>query len=298
MPHDPTSALPEPAGEAAHPEVALTATQRAILEALCRPCRGESRYATPATNGEIAKEVFLSVDAVKAHLRALYRKFGVGPLPHNQKRARLVELVLESGVLTGERPAAPERAARSGDGPTPPAAPTGGGNRRWRLPLLAALLVAAVALAAVALIDGGSAEEGPSRAEYSAAVRAECAAATDQLSLFRTERLNRATTAQRAQAYLFLIDGLRERVETLREPDGPMAALDRFRQGLGRAAELTGEVAQGPPPPGSRRNAIVVAELTVAAGQVQAGAVAYGLGPACSEVGDLIARSARNAAGQ
>ena len=82
------------------PRVRLTDTQRQIIVALCRSHADGSRYATPATNQEIAAEVYLSVDAVKAHLRALYRKFGVEPLPHNQKRARLVELVIEGGYLT------------------------------------------------------------------------------------------------------------------------------------------------------------------------------------------------------
>src|SRR5712671_2473818 len=82
-------------GPAIAPAVALTDTQHRILEALCRPASGGSRFSTPATNQEIAAEVFLSVDAVKAHLRTLYRKFGIEDLPHNQKRARLVELVVE-----------------------------------------------------------------------------------------------------------------------------------------------------------------------------------------------------------
>src|SRR6476659_2406316 len=90
-------------------EQRLTETQRRILPPLCRPCAEGSRYATPATNQEIAGEVYLSVDAVKAHLRALFRKFGVEDLPHNQKRARLVELVLEGGYLeTGPPPAQAE----------------------------------------------------------------------------------------------------------------------------------------------------------------------------------------------
>ncbi len=99
----------------------LTDTQRAILVALCRPRAEGNRYATPATNQEIAAEVFLSVDAVKAHLRALYRKFGVEPLPHNQKRARLVELVMEGELisLAEEDSAWPRRAAGAAALPAP-----------------------------------------------------------------------------------------------------------------------------------------------------------------------------------
>jgi pSer/pThr/pTyr-binding forkhead associated (FHA) protein len=83
------------------PGVALTETQRRVLVALCRPLR-DSAYATPATNQQIAGEVHLGVDAVKVHLRALYRKLGIGALPQNEKRARLAELAFHHG-LVGER---------------------------------------------------------------------------------------------------------------------------------------------------------------------------------------------------
>jgi predicted component of type VI protein secretion system len=78
----------------------ITDTQRAILVALCRPYREGSDFATPAANKQIAGEVFLSVDAVKSHLRALFEKFDVGDLPQNQKRVRLAELALRSGVIS------------------------------------------------------------------------------------------------------------------------------------------------------------------------------------------------------
>jgi hypothetical protein len=78
--------------------VHLSETQRKVLIALCRPV-GNSTSATPATNPQIAGEVFLSVDAVKAHLRVLFDRFGVGELPQNEKRARLVSVVLGAGVL-------------------------------------------------------------------------------------------------------------------------------------------------------------------------------------------------------
>ena len=62
-------------------------TQRQIVTALCRPYKHEDPYATPATNQQIADEVFLSVDAVKTHLRTLFQKFGIEDLPQNQKRS-------------------------------------------------------------------------------------------------------------------------------------------------------------------------------------------------------------------
>ena len=40
------------------------------------------------------------MDAVKAHLRTLFEKFEVGELPQNQKRIRLAELALRSGVIS------------------------------------------------------------------------------------------------------------------------------------------------------------------------------------------------------
>jgi pSer/pThr/pTyr-binding forkhead associated (FHA) protein len=78
----------------------LSDAQRRVLIALCRPFKEARGYVTPATNQQIADELFLSVDAVKTHLRALFSKFGIEDLPQNQKRIRLVEMALKSGVVT------------------------------------------------------------------------------------------------------------------------------------------------------------------------------------------------------
>lgn len=78
----------------------LSATQRRILVALCRPFRDSTPFATPSTNQQIAEEVHLSVDAVKAHLRTLFEKFDVEHLPQNQKRTRLVERAFLSGLVS------------------------------------------------------------------------------------------------------------------------------------------------------------------------------------------------------
>lgn len=80
--------------------VNLTDAQRRVLLALCRPFKEASGYVTPATNPQIAAELFLSADAVKTHLRALFGKFGIEDLPQNQKRVRLVELALKTGIVT------------------------------------------------------------------------------------------------------------------------------------------------------------------------------------------------------
>jgi hypothetical protein len=78
----------------------ITDAQRRVLVALCRPFREGSEFAVPATNKEIAAEVFLSVEAVKAHLRALFERFGVSDLPQNQKRLKLAENALRSGAVS------------------------------------------------------------------------------------------------------------------------------------------------------------------------------------------------------
>jgi hypothetical protein len=78
--------------------IPLSPMQHKILVALCRPLQ-ESASATPATNRQIAEEVYLTVDAVKAHLRVLFDRYGLSQLPQNEKRARLVATVLDAGVL-------------------------------------------------------------------------------------------------------------------------------------------------------------------------------------------------------
>jgi hypothetical protein len=77
----------------------LPATQRRVLVALARPYK-HGEYATPATNQQIADELYLSVDAVKAHLRSLFQRFGIEHLPQNQKRSRLVAEAFQRGIVT------------------------------------------------------------------------------------------------------------------------------------------------------------------------------------------------------
>jgi pSer/pThr/pTyr-binding forkhead associated (FHA) protein len=87
------------AGERLAPPT-LTDPQRRILLALCRPFRDGGRYAAPASNQQIADELFLSLDAVKMHLRTLFSGFELSDLPQNQKRARLAEIVLEQRIIS------------------------------------------------------------------------------------------------------------------------------------------------------------------------------------------------------
>jgi len=265
--------------------VELTDTQHRILAALCRPVSGGDRFATPATNQEIGEEVFLSVDAVKAHLRTLYGKFGIEDLPQNQKRARLAELAIEGGYL--ELAPVEEAPAAEVGAPPPPA------RRLWAL-VAAVAGGAALVLAVLAIAGVFSADDSTSTglAAYKTAVRGYC-----ELALESSSPPPRGADAEeRARAYLATIETMRGRLESLPPPAAAGEALERFRDGLTSAAEFTAVVAQREPPAGSAAEARVVAELTFAAGQVQSGALGYELGGDCVAIGDVVARSARNAA--
>lgn len=82
------------------PAIEITPAQRRVLIALARPYAAGPAYAVPATNQEIAAELVVSLDAVKATLRILFVKFALADMPQNQKRAKLVERALELGVIT------------------------------------------------------------------------------------------------------------------------------------------------------------------------------------------------------
>jgi predicted component of type VI protein secretion system len=87
-------------GEQLVTAASLSPTQRQIVIALCRPYKHDDPYATPASNQQIADELFLSVDAVKTQLRLLFQKFHIEDLPQNQKRVKLVERVLGLGLVS------------------------------------------------------------------------------------------------------------------------------------------------------------------------------------------------------
>jgi hypothetical protein len=78
---------------------AITEAQARVLVALCRPFKGGAMDATAATNPQIAAELFLTVAAVKTHLRGLFHAFGIDHLPQQEKRRRLVALAFSSGVV-------------------------------------------------------------------------------------------------------------------------------------------------------------------------------------------------------
>ena len=86
-----------PAEAPAPAAVALSSTQRRVLVALCRPCRGG--FVTPAGDEQIAEELFLSLGEVRTHLRVLYAKLGVEQLAPQEMRVRLAESAFSTGLI-------------------------------------------------------------------------------------------------------------------------------------------------------------------------------------------------------
>jgi pSer/pThr/pTyr-binding forkhead associated (FHA) protein len=82
--------------------VRIPPAQKRVLVALCRPLRDGSPLASPATNPQIAEELYLSVDAVKTHMRALYKAFELESLPQQHKRAQLAQRALLAGIVARE----------------------------------------------------------------------------------------------------------------------------------------------------------------------------------------------------
>jgi pSer/pThr/pTyr-binding forkhead associated (FHA) protein len=75
-----------------------TESQRKVLVELCRPAL--ERGAGAASNREIAAALFVSVETVKTHMRALFDAFEVGDVPQYHKRTELVRRALETGLVS------------------------------------------------------------------------------------------------------------------------------------------------------------------------------------------------------
>ena len=79
--------------------VRIPPAQKRVLVALCRPLL-TGTIAPPASNHAIADELVISTASVKTHLRSLFAKLDVQPLPQNQKRAELARRAIESGLVS------------------------------------------------------------------------------------------------------------------------------------------------------------------------------------------------------
>ena len=75
-----------------------TDSQRKVLVELCRPAL--ERGGGAASNREIAAALYVSVETVKTHMRALFDAFDVGDVPQYHKRTELVRRALETGVVS------------------------------------------------------------------------------------------------------------------------------------------------------------------------------------------------------
>jgi pSer/pThr/pTyr-binding forkhead associated (FHA) protein len=76
----------------------LSDAQLRVLTALCDP-RAGGGIPVVRSNQEIADMLFLSVETVKSHLRAMFEVFGVADLPQNRKRAELARRAIATGVV-------------------------------------------------------------------------------------------------------------------------------------------------------------------------------------------------------
>jgi pSer/pThr/pTyr-binding forkhead associated (FHA) protein len=94
--------LNETAGTATEVEDAppdLTARERDVLVALCRPLLARDMFTEPASTRTIAEELFISDAAVKQHLAHLFDKFGIGTTDTN-RRLELANRAIRSGAVT------------------------------------------------------------------------------------------------------------------------------------------------------------------------------------------------------
>jgi pSer/pThr/pTyr-binding forkhead associated (FHA) protein len=77
----------------------LTARERDVLVALCRPLLDRDMFTEPASTRAIAEELVITQAAVKQHLANLYDKLGV-PGDQSHRRARLANEALRRGAVS------------------------------------------------------------------------------------------------------------------------------------------------------------------------------------------------------
>jgi hypothetical protein len=80
--------------------VAISPAQRRVLVALCRPLLAGGAYAAPPGNAQLAEDLYLSVNSIKSHVKALIDAFGLQDVPQGEKRAALVARAVQLGVVT------------------------------------------------------------------------------------------------------------------------------------------------------------------------------------------------------
>jgi DNA-binding CsgD family transcriptional regulator len=93
-----TSAAATADGQSVLDATMLTDSERRVLIALARPSREPG--GVPASNKQIADELYLSVATVKGHLRSITDKFGIRDLPQTHKRHEIVATAVRSGILS------------------------------------------------------------------------------------------------------------------------------------------------------------------------------------------------------
>jgi predicted component of type VI protein secretion system len=77
----------------------LTARERDVLLALCRPLLGRDVFTEPSPTRAIAEELVITQPAVKQHLANLYDKFGIST-DDAHRRARLANEALRRGAVS------------------------------------------------------------------------------------------------------------------------------------------------------------------------------------------------------
>jgi DNA-binding CsgD family transcriptional regulator len=76
----------------------LREREQDVLNVLCR--RVIDNAGPPASNTEIAAELFLSVEGVRSNLKSLYRKFGIDSGTPDQRRAVLVQRAIDEVYIS------------------------------------------------------------------------------------------------------------------------------------------------------------------------------------------------------
>jgi DNA-binding CsgD family transcriptional regulator len=93
-----TTAGATAAGSADLAVESLTDAERRVLVALARPLRHPG--GVPASNQQIADELFVTVATVKGHLRSVAEKFGLRDVPQTHRRHELVARAFRAGILS------------------------------------------------------------------------------------------------------------------------------------------------------------------------------------------------------